>query len=233
VKLLVVGMLHDALGFTRRTRTVAANPWLTGRTFVVRSYHSAEVVDLRPSQRSPIAVNLRHDRRREVGEVVHLEVDPGGSVWALCEVDAEKIPDGPNFYSSETLGPDHDARLTGVAITPDPAMVCMPPLRALPFDRHGLTEVEVLRLRRSDPHLAGVLDRARGELARRRHGDPLRVVRPAPKTEPLSGGGVWLVGGEGLIAAEERTGQMVYDDEGRQLGPMRYSTPYHGVIAVR
>jgi hypothetical protein len=232
MKLLLVGMLHDALGFTRRTGTVAANPWLTGRTFDVRSYHSAEVVELRSSQRSPIAVNVRHDRHREVGEVLHLEVDPGGSTWALCEVDAEKIPDGPNFYSSETLGPDHDARLTGVAITPDPAMVCMPSLRALPFDREGLTEVEVLRLRRSDPHLAGVLDRARGELARRRYGEPLRVVKPPPKVEPLSGGRAWLVDGE-LVATEERTGSIVYDDKGVALGPMRYSMPYRGVISVR
>ena len=66
----------------------------------------------------------------------------------------------------------------------------------------------------------------------RRPGDPLRVHRPPPKVEPLSGRRAWLVDGE-LVAAEERRGPIVYDDEGVALGPMRYSMPYRGVISVR
>jgi hypothetical protein len=64
--------------------------------------------------------------------------------------------------------------LGAVAITPRPATVGLPPLVVLDGDVRG-SENEALRLRRTEPFLAGLLERARAATKARRPGEPIVV----------------------------------------------------------
>jgi hypothetical protein len=226
---LIVGQLLDREGFCVRSKVVAANH--PGRTFDVRNVHSLEAIRLRPVQRA-VAVDLDHDPSRQVGELVHLEEDGRASTWAVADVDQDKLPAGPLYYSSQDVGPDDAAELRGIAITRSPAMTALSPIRVVGLEADQLSEADTLRLRRADPFLAGMLERARLAIGSRRYGDPIRVHRPAPPVERLMGGG-YLADGE-LVPAQPRSagGRMVRDDEGRVVGPLEYGPPGR-ILSVR
>src|SRR5262245_49729482 len=122
---IAVGMLLDREGFCCRSQVVASSD--PGRTFDVRLRHTLESIRLRPVQRA-VAIDLDHDPTRLVGELVHLEEDGRGSTWAVAEVDQDKLPAGPLYYSSQDVGPDAEAVLRGIAVTASPAMTGLPPL---------------------------------------------------------------------------------------------------------
>jgi hypothetical protein len=213
---------------------VAANPGVSGRTFNVRSDYSLEAIRLAPVQPA-VAIDLDHDPARKIGELVHLEEDGRGNTWAVAEVDRDKLPPGgPLYYSSQDAPPDDAAVLRGIAVTRSPAMACMPPLHLLPIGMADLAEVHTLRLREAEPFLSAALNRARLAIRDRPFGSRrIRVKRPQPEVVRLPGGG-YLVDDE-LVGGQPRSsgGRMVYDDEGRVVGPLRYSTPYPGILSVR
>jgi hypothetical protein len=108
----------------------------------------------------------------------------------VADVDQDKLPPGPLFYSSQDVGPDDAAELRGIAITASPAMTGLPSLRLLPIGMADLDEAACLRLRKAEPFLSAVLERARLAMRSRRFGDrTVAVHRPPAKLERLVGGG--------------------------------------------
>jgi hypothetical protein len=227
---IIVGKLLDREGFCIRSKVVASNH--PGRTFDVSNRFTREVIRLRPVQPA-VSIDIDHDPTRLVGELVHLAEDGSGSTWAVAEVDADKLPPGPLYYSASDTGPYDAAELRGIAVTAAPAMACLPPLRLLPVGMADLTQTDTLRLRKPEPFLSAVLERARMAVRERRFGDRTVVVhKPPPKLEPLMGGG-YLADGE-LVASQPRSAgrSMVRDDQGRMVGPLEYGPPGR-ILSVR
>jgi hypothetical protein len=124
-----------------------------------------------------------------------------------------ELPDDVSlYYSIEYRGRNDDAELSAIGITPRPASIGLPPLRMLDGEIRELPEATTLRLRSSEPHLAGLLSRARAATKARRYGEALVVENRSASAPP--------------------TGYAEYPDE-RPPGPIEYSAPYAGVISVR
>jgi hypothetical protein len=148
-------------------------------------------------------------------------------------VEADKLPSGPVYFSSEDVPPDDAAVLRGVAVTRSPAMTALHPVRLAGLEADQLTQADTLRLARQEPFLSAVLERARLAMRQRRYGDRTLVVhKPPPKLERLVGGG-YLADGE-VVATQPRSAgrAMVRDDEGRVVGPLEYVPPGR-ILSVR
>ncbi len=215
----VVGPLLDhqaACHFTQRVAT-ATPGGSVGFTVETRHHFTHAPVELRAAQPSELPVNYRH-RGRPVGEVLHLERDGNGSVWALAEVDALSVPMTALYWSAELAS---DEELSGAALTPDPAEVGLTPVRMFPGGLQDQDERRRLRLRKGDPFLSALISRAIEATRRRRRGDPLMVRDGRRHEVKRMGPGAVLADGE-LVGGQQRGGPVVRDDGGRPVGPLEY-----------
>lgn len=176
---VLVGQFLEQLAALCFTETVAAD-WRTGRNFDVRTRYVHEPLELRSAQRAGLPLTIGHDADQVVGRVQHLELGgQRGDAWAVCDLDVELPGVESLYFSLEARGPLHDAQLTALGITGRPAAVGLPPLRIFPGGVRDADEAMILRMRRTEPHLAGLLRRAKAAARGRRFGDPLTVEDPS------------------------------------------------------
>ena len=176
---VIVGKVLDRLGHAT---------WLESRPdpvigFTVTRTCGGQPLRLRSSQAARIPVDVGHDAARLVGEVRHLEANADGDTWAVADINRPLPPDAKLYFSADVVYRDaDDVTLRAVGVTANPAMVNLPAVDILAGVQKVATldDNAVLRLRRVDPHLAGLLERARAAARTRRPGAPLVVhdLRP-------------------------------------------------------
>lgn len=149
---------------------------------------SAEV---RREQANRIPIDYHHNGR-ELGEVVYLERDEHGRLWAVGQVEASPVVnvqvtrdravavETRMYWSCERRGgPDTDGFIfDAISITPSPARLSAQPLRWRPGSLH-----ERASWNRLDTFEVGLLKRASEAFIRRRYGDPLVVHDEAPQPD--------------------------------------------------
>ena len=208
--MIIVGKITDQLGAICRTRAVAAPGSSPG--WRVKHDYTCEPLSLRSTQSAYMPITLGHDSSAIVGSVRHLDVGGhAGEIWAVADVHRELPDDVSLYFSIEYRGRDDAAELSAIGITTRPASIALPPLRMLEGTIRELPEATTLRLRRTEPHLARLLERARAATRSRRYDAPL-VVENRHAPPPVS--------------------VTEYPDE-RPPGPIYHSAPYAGVISVR
>jgi hypothetical protein len=168
-------MILDQIGAVVRPRVVADRSH-SGPGWRVTHDYSCEPLQPRAHQPGELPGNIGHDRQRTIGVVQHLEAGSRpGEALAVCAIHGE-LPDETLSFSLEGRRGGYDgAVLSALAVTADPASVGLSPLRLVPGEVRQLPEAYTLRLRNTEPHLAGLLERARVTARSRRRGEPLIV----------------------------------------------------------
>jgi hypothetical protein len=235
---IVLGKIYDGqVPATHYVDAVAAKPGTRGRNFDVEHRFNLAPIRLAPTQKT-VALNADHDSTIEVGRLAHLREQRDGSIWAVAELNADRhLPPHLDVYFSMEYRVDGSqetaATLTALALTAEPAR-SLPPVRVFETTLADLREDQVLVLRaHGSAFEADLLAEAKAAVRSRRFGDnSIVVARPEPEVVRLPGGG-YLVDGE-LVAEQPRsaTRQMVRDDEGNVVGPLRFGPPGR-VLAVR
>ena len=173
--MIAIGTILDQVGAVVRARVVADRSRSGPGWRVTRDY-SCEPLELRAHQPAELPVNIGHDRARTIGAVRHLEAGGHpGEAWAVADIFGE-LPDEQLYFSIEGRRGGYDgAVLSALAVTTDPASVGLSPLILVDGEVRELPEAFTLRLRNTEPHLAGLLERARTAAKGRRYGDDLVV----------------------------------------------------------
>ena len=128
--------MNTVIGVLATEDGVAHDPTSHRRAWATRSS------DIRASQASRIPVDLEHDGQ-PVGEVIHLERDRHGSLWAVAQVDAaptvavrvgNDIVDVPTelYFSLSRTPFDEDILIRSVALTSRPARISARPVTWYP-----------------------------------------------------------------------------------------------------
>ena len=177
-----------------------------------------------------IPLNIGHDPRRVVGEVVHLERSPHPPrrLWLVAH--SNWAPGDEDWYlSAETIRDDGGILLTGVGLTHHPLQRSNLPVSFLPglCDWRGCTSRQAWAS--LDKRQAGMLERAAEAFVLRR-GQPLHVYDSEPEhTVGAMAPNALLIDGE-LHAT--RAAYLDYPDR-RPPGRMQHSAPHGGVLNVR
>lgn len=175
----IVGMAADTLG--------AASQWDTvpyggpGRNFDVKQrFFAVPAAGYRAVQPARLHVDVDHDPGRTIGEVRYLE-RTGRGLWAVCEIDASTLGDGPWFYSPEIRHrAGHDIELRSLAVTRRPASICLDPIDAFPGT---VADAAYRTVTSRDGFLGEVVKRARDYDNRRKHDDPLVIQGEHPRLQ--------------------------------------------------
>jgi hypothetical protein len=168
---IVTGQLLDHVGACRFSEPIRDPRDPIG--WRVRSVYTYEPVELR-SVREPCPITDGHGGRT-LGLVQHIEITQQGNAWIVGDLVAS-LPAGDEhgrlYLSAEGVSRADQFELTAVAITPRPAMLLAP--IAIVSDRAilELTRARTLTMRRTDPHTAGLLERAHTAVRRRGPHDP-------------------------------------------------------------
>jgi hypothetical protein len=207
---VIVGQFLEAMAAIEHTDVIAADMRVHGRNFDVRHRVTHEPLELRSHQPPFLPVTIGHDARQVLGQVRHLEMSAQpGNGYAVCDIDAELPDDLALYFSLQGRGRRDDFELAALGVTTDPSTIGLSPLRSFPGEVRELDESLILRMRKSEPHLAGILTRAKAAARARRYGQAIVVEDRAAKSYED-----W------------------YPDE-RPPGPIRYSGHVGRVIAVR
>lgn len=177
----VVGVIADRVGAAAQWETVAANH--PGRNFDVRhvfsSVPSTEYRSVQAGVAGMIRVDIDHGR--VVGEVKHLELRQDGKLYAVTEIDATGLDQGPWYFSPEILHRNgRDIELRAVAVTKKPASVALGPIEAFPGTLHQVASTIVYQ----DGYAGQLIKRADETDRKRRRGEPLEVHGAAAPTTP-------------------------------------------------
>lgn len=111
----VCGIALDQLGLATKRDIVQGS----ARPELVRQFWSTPPSELRRVQADRIPINVEHDRRRTVGQVVAMEVDEAERLWIVGHVDDSVQLPANTYWSVETRG-DYDVRIEAVALTRHP-----------------------------------------------------------------------------------------------------------------
>lgn len=153
----------------------------TGPELRTRAWASP-AAEVRREQASRIPIDWHHNGR-ELGQVVYLELDRHGRLWAVGHVEADPVVrvqvtrdrsvavETELYWSAERRGtPDfRDLIIDSIALTPSPARLAAQPLRFLPGSLHERSRWTLNTFER------GLLKRASEAFLRRRHNEPIRV----------------------------------------------------------
>jgi hypothetical protein len=219
---ILSGQLLDHLGACRFTEPIRDPRDPIG--WRVRHVYIYEPVELR-SVREPCPITDGHGGRT-LGLVQHVEITQQGDAWIAGDLVAS-LPAGDEhgrlYLSAEGVSSGGgQLELTAVAITPRPAMLLAP--IAIVSDRAilELTETRTLTMRRTDPHTAGLLERAQTAARRRGPHDALRVhdLRTTATRESADEPGNTPTREPGWV-----------DDSGAQHGPL-WTRP-SAIVSVR
>jgi hypothetical protein len=171
----ILGPVLTALGHNQQ-RKLADDCWRTE----TRAW-AAPAAQARYQQPSRIPLNLEHDPKLEVGEVVGLH-RRHGDLLAICEaqdVDALLDADQPIYYSAEvTMNKNcSDIVIEGVALCTRPAAVALRPVQMY----RGTVSEAIFRTSfpRDDFHSKEILEQAL-EQRYTRHGGPITISHPPP-----------------------------------------------------
>jgi len=191
-------------------------------------------------QADVIPIDRDHDHRW-IGEIVYLERDKGGNLWAVGHVRDDVLPivhvgvgsetvavETDLYWSASRIGTEEyeDIVIDSVALTASPARSAAQPVKFLPgaLDHRHVAGKERWGLQGREHDL---LTRAACDHLDRRAGAPL-YVRSAPGCDDLLDLNHRSHPAEIAQALEEQQWE-----RGRPPGKLKHSAPYRGIIAVR
>lgn len=222
---IAYGTLLDKDGIASQRYWRADNLWSP----VGRRAWTTPAAEVRSIQAAKIYVDLDHDPKATIGEIIHLERnEQTGALWGVAELDGiDPAPDARAFFSIQArhFRDGSDVRIESVAIVEKSAQTGLRPISfvrdAGRLDYRGKAATRWSRtLGRFDLEL---LERATCARLERRNSDPIRVQ---------VSGREWNLRSQhpAEIAQALEDGRWEPD---RPPGKLRRSAPYRGVIAVR
>jgi hypothetical protein len=172
--MMLVGQLTDSIGACRYDEARPGGPL----GFTVRTRYAVETTDVRQFA-ADCPITDRHHGGRRLGTVRHAETTALGHTFIVADLDSLDVRsdrEGQLFLSLEGRVSDGMIDVTRVVLTGAPAQ----PLKPIRIFGAGtvarLPEASVLRLRRTDPFVAGLLlERALAATRGRKRDEPLRV----------------------------------------------------------
>jgi hypothetical protein len=173
VTVVVCGAIADALGATSQWVTVPyTGP--AGRNFdAKREFSKTPSTEYRSVQAAAISVDVDHDR--PIGQLKYLERRTDSKLFAVCEIDASGLEEGPWYFSPEIRHRGgKDIELLALAVTRSPASVGLGPVTAFA----GTLREASAKIVYQDAWQGKIVRRAAAFDARRKRHEPLVVCSP-------------------------------------------------------